>query len=215
MAAAEQIVGPLTSITRAAAPLAAEMVQGSIQEFGITTGSMSFRNPVFFAPQQDFGEPNVYWGSLIGQPIRVRYTVATWAKCLPQYYSVDRVNSFEWERLSLELMRIASLESNWDGEGAESVQQNTVTTATILLSLARSAVEHLADSPSAAPTLFPTVEGGAAFKWVHGSKELKCTVLGDAVEVVRWTSPDRYESDGFWEIPVRRVGEHFEWLFQR
>lgn len=215
MATAEVIGNPLTPITRAAAPLAGEMIQGSIQEYEITASSSKFPNPVFFAPQDDFGELNAYWGSLMGQPTRVLYTFATWANRPPAYHSVSRVNSFEWERLSLELMRIASFEPNWDGEGGEAVQQNTVTAATILLSLARSAMEQFADSPSPVPTLFQTVEGGAALKWIRGPKELKCTVLGDIVEVVRWTSPDRYESDGFWEIPVRRVGEHFKWLFQQ
>jgi hypothetical protein len=215
MATAEFVGNPLTSITRAATPLAGEVIQGSTQEYEITVSSPKFRTPVYFAPQHDFEELNAYWGSLIGQPARTLYSFAGWGHHPSAYHSIGRESSFEWERLSFDLMRIASLEPNWDGEGAEAVSQNAVKGATILLFLARSAMEQYAHSPGPMPTLYATVEGSVALKWIHGQKELKCTVLGDIVEVVRWRSLDRYESDGFWEIPVGRVGEHLEWLLQQ
>jgi hypothetical protein len=205
MATAELTGNPLTMITRTATPLAGNE---------ITVGPSKFRNPVFFAPHSGVSEENAYWGILMGQTARVLYTFATWGEHPSVFRSAGGVSAFEWERLSLELMRIANLESNWDGEGGEAVQQSTVTTTTILLTIAKSVMERFADSPSTVPALFPTVEGGAALNWIRGQKELKCTVFGDIVEVVRWRSPDRFESDGLWEIPVPRVREHFEWLFQ-
>ena len=65
------------------------------------------------------------------------------------------------------------------------------------------------------PIVMPAIDGGVILKWVQGGRELKCIVRGDIVEVVRWRSLDGYESDGFWEIPVPRVAEHFEWLLQQ
>jgi hypothetical protein len=114
-------------------------------------------------------------------------------------------------------MRIASLERNWDGEGAEPVPQQATTNAAVLLFLAKAAKEAMEQSTITQctfPIVLPTVDGGVILKWVQGNRELKCIVRGDIVEVIRWRSLDGFESDGFWEIPVTRVAEHFEWLLQ-
>jgi hypothetical protein len=112
-------------------------------------------------------------------------------------------------------MRIASLEGNWDDEGAEPVPQKAARDASILLFLARAAAEQSPIARCPLPTIVPAVDGGVTLKWVQGNRELKCIVRSDNVEVVRWRSLDRYESDGFWELPVQRVAEHFEWLLQQ
>ena len=65
-----------------------------------------------------------------------------------------------------------------------------------------------------APGIYPTVEGGVTLKWIHREKELECTVLGDAVEAVRWESADSYSSDGLWDLKVEQTREHFEWLMR-
>jgi hypothetical protein len=214
MATAELVGNPLTSITRAA-PLAGGVIQGSAQEYETTVSSPKFQTPFYFAPQQDLEGLNAYWGSLIWGPARNLYSFASRGYHASAYQSIGREMSFEWERLSFDLMRIASLEPNWDSEGADAVSQIAVKATTILLLIARSAMEQSSFSSRPMPTLFPTAEGSVALRWVHGHKELKCTVLGDIVEVVRWSSPDRFESDGFWEVPVRSVGEHLEWLLQQ
>jgi hypothetical protein len=112
-------------------------------------------------------------------------------------------------------MRIASLDQNWDGEGAEPVPPRAAINTAVLLSLARAAVEQSAINDCPVPIVIPAVDGGVTLKWVQGDRELKCTVRGDIVEVVRWRSPNAYESDGYWEIPVQLVAEHFRWLIQK
>lgn len=51
-------------------------------------------------------------------------------------------DSLAWEWLGLELMRIAALPVNWDGEGAETIDYRAVLNAAFVLVLARVAVDH-------------------------------------------------------------------------
>jgi hypothetical protein len=128
--------------------------------------------------------------------------------------AANEKNSVAWDRLNLELMRIAGMKANWDGEGAEQVSQMAVNNAAVLLFLAKAAILRSINPQCPVPSMIPAVDGGVILKWVTASKELKCTVRADFVEVVRWKSRDRYESDGFWEIPVHQVAEHVEWLLR-
>ncbi|MGC2213032.1 MAG: hypothetical protein WA602_07520, partial [Silvibacterium sp.] len=123
-------------------------------------------------------------------------------------------NTIAWDRLNLDLMRIASLDNNWDGEGAEAISRAVIDNAQVLLYIAKEACTVSATTQRPAPSLIPSVDGCVILKWTYGAKELKCTVIGDVVEVVRWGSPNHFESDGYWELPVNGVSEHFEWLFK-
>jgi hypothetical protein len=120
----------------------------------------------------------------------------------------------EWERLNLELMRLGSLRSDWDREGAEAVSPASVRTAQTLLRLAREACARYSPPQYSIPFLFASTDGGIAIKWHVGLRELKCVAVDDSVEVVRWSSTDKFESDGYWEIPANKVAEHFEWLLR-
>jgi hypothetical protein len=156
----------------------------------------------------------MYWESLIQASAHGFYSLIFRENCAPQWNASLRKSSFTWDRLSLELMRIASLSHDWAGEGAQAVPLKAVSSTAALLLLAKKATERFPAAQCPMPTLFPSVEGGILFKWLKGNKELKCTIFGDFIEVIRWRSPDRYDSDGIWELPVQAVAEHFEWLLK-
>jgi hypothetical protein len=158
---------------------------------------------MFFAPRHDRQQSASYWETLFRATIRAFYAIA----------SQPRRNAAAWDRLTLELMLIANLGPNWDREGAEPISPTSVRTAAILLQFARVAAES-SDVVHPLPLLVPSVEGGITLKWIRAEKELKCTVNGESVEVVRWGSAEAYESQGLWELPVKRVPEHFAWLLQ-
>lgn len=210
MATAGLISDASVSITGTATPLAGDFIPGSTQEFGRTVTSQGSQTPVFFAPCHNREELMASWGNLLHGMLRGFYTFVP----APGPYAISAGRTFGWDRLSLELMRIASLGQNWDGEGAEAVTQKAVQSTSEMLSLAKAVMDRSVSMFYSVPTLLPDVEGGITLKWIHESKELKCTVLGEIVEVVRWRSSDRFEADGLWEVPVFGVVEHFEWLLR-
>ena len=199
-----------------AVPLYGDAIQGSIVDYvGVHAGSGQSHDAVFYAPEKEPGEMESIWGILAYGAVRALRQFRT----IVAPETGDRAaKTFPWNGLNLELMRIASLEPNWDGEGAERVPQKAATNAVVLLFLAKAAKDVKEQSNMTQctfPIVLPAVDGGVILKWVQGNKELKCTVRNDFVEVIRWRSLDRYESDGFWEIPVPHVAEHFEWLLQQ
>lgn len=202
MATAEIVRDASTATTSTVVPLLSGYIPGSTQEYGITTSSQQSPAPVFFAPHHGHALAT-YWGSLLLGSVHAFYS-----------FVPSTSNSVAWERLSLELMRIASLEPNWDGEEADAVSLVAVNNAALLLSNAKMLIAHSTIIEDTVPALIPSVDGGVILKWLRGNKELKCTIFGERVEVVRWRSLDRYESDGFWEVAVPQVSEHFEWLLQ-
>jgi hypothetical protein len=195
-----------------AVPLCGDAIQGSIHYVGAHAGSWQSHAPVFYIPEKEAGAGESIWEILVYGAAHTRRRFET--KVAPKA-GYQTAGPFQWDRLNLELMRIASLEPNWDGEGAKPVPQQAATNATVLLFLAKTATERSTIVQCTVPDIFPDVEGGVILKWVQGNKELKCIVRGDIVEVVRWRSKDGYESDGFWEIPAQCVTEHFEWLLQQ
>jgi hypothetical protein len=234
VATAEVVSNAATvAITNAAVPLTSKMIQGSTQVFEVSTNSQRSSSPIFYAPSSGFGvltdyseqsSGTIFYGlsARSGQPADYSYwndlfrgTVSGVYIFVPKTEATyPRKVSLAWDRLSLELMRVASLGPNWDGEGAEPVTPKSVSTFAVLLALARNAAQQSMNLECPIPTLFPSIDGGMILKWVRGPKELKCTVLDQAVEVIRWKSPDSYESDGLWEVPVQGVSEHFEWLLR-
>jgi hypothetical protein len=216
MATAEIFTDASMAVTSIAKPLAGGVIQGSTQEYDVTASSQHSSAPVFFAPQHpDHEELAAYWGNLLPGVVRGFYTFVPSSRSCSEIGWASCVGSLSWDRLSLEVMRIGSLEPNWDGEGAEAVPPETVRSAAALLFLARTAMERSSGTLYSVPTVLPDVEGGIILNWVQEKKELKCTVFGEIVEVVRWRSPERYESDGLWEVPVQGVMEHFEWILQQ
>ena len=204
MATAVMIGDMSATNTQTVVPLSCEVVQGSTQVYQRTAESWQSPVPVFYAPYADQGESAAYWDLLFRSSQRTRYAVIVRSER----------NAFPWDRLVLDLMRISTLPDNWDGEGAEAVPANALSAASMLLSLARAAAESPSRLECPAPGLYPSIEGGVVLKWVSGDRELKCTVMGETVEVVRWRSADAYASDGLWDVPVQGVWEHFEWLLQ-
>jgi len=197
------------------------------KEMGVVTESSKYPAApfLFFAPYDN--EVAKYWGELLfpqKEPVYLSVLTGAWGEeailesplasigtaAVPQ----RALFSAEWDRLKLELMRLGSLGQNWDGEDAEAVSPTSVRTARTLLDLAQEASARAPYRQSPPPTLFASVEGGIAIKWHLGPRELKCVALGDKVEVIRWSSSERFESDGFWEVPAHEVAEHFKWLLQ-
>ena len=214
MATAELFGDVPLAITSTVGPPIGASIPGSTQTYEMTLPSANTRTSVFFPPQPKNGELTAYWGNQLKGAVRWFRAVVSGETHSAILNSNISNSSFAWDRLSIELMRIASLGPNWDGEGAEAVPQSAVVTTAELLFLARTVSRRPTVAQSSFPTLMPAVDGGVTFKWTRAGKELKCTVLDGTVEVVRWKSPDGYESDGMWEIPVSKVAEHFEWLVQ-
>lgn len=195
------------SVTDAARPVWNATIPGSTQQFDLNANALWSSAPIFFAP--GMGDKKEMYDKV--------WEVVVRSVARSVYYSFLRTvpskNSLSWDRLTLELMRISTLESNWDNEGADAISHTAKIKMTILLSLARKAAES-ATSECSLPTVYPSVDGSVILKWIRAGKELKCTVLEDEVEVVRWQSSDAYESDGLWVLPVENVAEHFEWLLR-
>jgi len=212
VATAEIVRDASATVMDRAALISGEGIQGSTQQYVITPNSLHSPTPVFIAPQGD--APATYWGILLRGAVRSFFALIAGQDPSALASSAAERNAFAWERLSLELMRLSSLRPNWDGEGAEQIPQAAIKNATDLLFLARSAMSQATTPRCAMPLMIPAVDGGVVFKWIREPKELKCTVRSDFVEVVRWKSPDAYDSDGYWEVPVQRVAEHFKWLLR-
>jgi hypothetical protein len=202
MATAELISDVPQAATKNVVPMTGGSARGATQDYVITTNSQRYPVAIFFAPLGDRGDLNKNWGDLLQATVRALYIPVVEAGR----------SSVEWDRLTLELMRISSLRDNWDGEGAEAIPLGAVSSAQILLQLARGAAGRLPGCPL--PALFPSTEGGIIFKWFCGQKELKCLAMADVVEVLRWRSPEQFESEGLWEIPAQKASEHFEWLLR-
>ncbi len=195
-----------------AAIISGNGILGSTQEYVVTSNSLHSPTPVFFAPHSEASA--TYWGVLLRGVVRRFFALIVGQDPRALVSAATERNIFAWERLSLDLMRLSSLGPNWDGEGAEQIPQMAIKNAAVLLSLAKSATSQAPTSQCPLPSVIPAVDGGVIFKWIREPKELKCTVRTDFVEVVRWKSPDAYDSDGYWEVPVQKVAEHVEWLLR-
>src|SRR6266498_2108040 len=114
-----------SAATQTVVPLTGGSVQGSTQEYRFTPSSQRSPVAVFFAPLGYLEQLNMFWGSLL------RATVPIFCVSITSTTS----SSIEWDRLSLELMCIANLHSNWDGEGAEAVPPMAVNNAETLIQL--------------------------------------------------------------------------------
>ena len=130
-----------------AVPLYSDAIQGSIQDYvGVHAGSWQSHAPVFYIPEKEPGASEPIWGTLIYGAARARRGFETIVAPKAGYQTSK---TFPWDRLNLELMRIASLERNWDGEGAEPVPQHATTTAAVLLFLAKAAKDAMEQSTMA------------------------------------------------------------------
>ena len=201
-----------TSLVKAV-PLVATAIQGSTlfpQKSNVETPTL------FVEPTAPEGSSGLYsaWECVKAGPATSAFAMASHERHTSKWPSTLCEDALRWDRARLELMRIASLVPNWDGEGADPVSPNAIKQAGILLQSAKNAVEsaELIDCPL--PTIYASLDGGVTLKWTRAGKELKCTVYSDQVEVIRWRSPEAYESDGYWEIPVTKIGEHFDWLLR-
>jgi hypothetical protein len=213
VATAEILRDTSTTVMENAAPILGDAIQGSTLEYEAAPNSLRSPAPIFFAPQQH-DVLTTYWGVLIRGVVRSFFALVGGQSVAASASSAIAKNVFAWERLSLELMRFSSLRPNWDGEGAEEIPQMAIKNAADLLSLANSAASQVTSPQCPMPSIIPAVDGAVIFKWIREPRELKCTVRADIVEVVRWKSSDTYESDGYWEVPVQQVAEHFKWLLR-
>jgi hypothetical protein len=204
MATAEITRDLFPANTQTVIPLIGDAVQGSAQEYRVMVSSVQSPAPVFFAPYESLRESMTHWEVLVRSTLRALYT---------HVVSTNR-NYSAWDRAILDLMRISTLPTDWDGEGAQAISASAVRTAYVLLSLAQTAAHSCRLLQCPVPGVFPSVDGAIVLKWVVGNKELKCTATDEVVEVVRWNSVEAYESDGLWEVPVHQTSEHFEWLLQ-
>jgi len=214
MATAELIRDESLSTTHCASPLVEAVIQGSTQTFCTPSNSLHSPRPVFFSPPYVAGGQMSIWA-----PLRLKTIAGFFYSSFFQPPAIENIlvtrSSLQWDRLGLDLMRIADLKVNWDGEGADAIPPEAVKNAGYLLAIAKAVAENSPFPIASSPVLSPSLEGGVGMTWTHELREVKCMVLSDVVEVIRWRSPDRFESDGFWELPVQRVVEHFEWLLQR
>lgn len=104
----------------------------------------------------------------------------------------------------------AALSANWDGERADPISAETVSTSLRV-------IEHIAivlerKNTNSAPLVRPFPDGSIFFKWIRGQKELAITVDGWGVEVQRWEPLNAFHSQGLWEISVDATSEHVDWV---
>lgn len=64
------------------------------------------------------------------------------------------------------------------------------------------------------PYVVPTPDGTILFNWLRRDKELSITVTHNILQVQRWTPLSSYESEGYWEIGLDKIREHFDWVTQ-
>jgi hypothetical protein len=126
----------------------------------------------------------------------------------------ERSSVNPWDRARLELLRISSLELNWDGENAAPVMEETMRTATVLIETAALLGDSARTLDQAVPKIFPSANGSITFKFVRADKELKCIVNEGTVEVLRWQPLEAFEAENLWEVPVSDVPEHIDWLLR-
>lgn len=184
--------------------VSSETLPGSVQEFRLTTRLRSDSSTTARMAWPSELESSPQWRLLTRAFI---YAVYTLFKLHPENRGV-------WDRLKLELLRIAQLPGNWDSENAEAVAPGTVVTASRLLDLCRGVSRSLPNAIRSTPILLASPEGSIVIKWINGNRELKCIVTDDVVEVLRWSPLDAYESEGMWEVAAEGVLEHIEWLLR-
>lgn len=229
MATAELIQNLPAAAVKEVVPIFGGSARGATQDYTVTVNSQRHPVAVFFAPAGDRRVLTDYWGDLLHSTVRPVYVavprgffagqsvIVPWLLAAEAPYAslqLGEINAVGWDRLGLELMRIASLEPNWDGEGAEAVASGSVINAQVLMRLAREAVGLSSIFNCPLPRLNPSADGGITVKWLFNGKELKCTAYERHVEIIRWRSSDRFESDGFWEVPAQKATEHFNWLLK-
>jgi hypothetical protein len=108
------------------------------------------------------------------------------------------------------VMGFSMLVPNWDGEGAEPISLETISTALHV-------IEHIAillqrKNTSSKPSVRPFPDGSIFLKWIQGQKELAITVRGREIEGQHWEPLDSFQSQGLWEISVGDIPEHIEWV---
>lgn len=113
--------------------------------------------------------------------------------------------------LQLQLKRLRTLPANWDGEGGERIQEETLSSANDLLGSISDAMFRLG-GPVPAPLVSPCSDGRVCFSWKRADKELWIYVQGHTADVYRWEPRGRYESEPFEQIAIPTVSEHVAWF---
>lgn len=113
--------------------------------------------------------------------------------------------------LQLELDHIVRLFSGSPERGSANLDEETIKTCKGLIRILSSYLMKK-ETTNPRPFFVPSPDGTVLFKWLRSERELSVTIEQSILQVQRWAPLAAYESEGYWEVSLDEVGEHFDWL---
>lgn len=106
-----------------------------------------------------------------------------------------------------ELDRLASLEANWDAEGAEPIDLQ-------IIQAARQLAEDLPENLVGPPAVVPMAAGNLQFEWNDGPRSLELEMETPAtIHYLKWHPEENIEEEGFFDIDdINRVVLLIRWF---
>lgn len=93
-----------------------------------------------------------------------------------------------------ELDRLASLEANWDAEGAEPIDPQVIQAA-------RQLAEDLPENLVGPPAVVPMATGNLQFEWNDGPRSLELEIESPTtIHYLKWHPEENIEEEGFFDI---------------
>jgi len=93
-----------------------------------------------------------------------------------------------------ELDRLASLQANWDAEGAEPIDPQ-------IIEAARQLAEELPENLVGLPAVVPMAAGNLQFEWNDGPRSLELEIESPAtIHYLKWHPEEGTEEEGFFDI---------------
>ena len=93
-----------------------------------------------------------------------------------------------------ELDRVATLEPNWDAEGAEPIDPQ-------IIQAARDLAENLPENIVGPPAVVPMAAGNVQFEWNQGPRSLELEIESPTtIHYLKWHPEENVEDEGFFDI---------------
>ncbi len=95
--------------------------------------------------------------------------------------------------INQQLDRLASLQANWDGEGAEPIDPQ-------IIQVARQLAEGLPGNLVGPPAVVPMAAGNLQFEWNDGARSLELEIEFPTIHYLKWHPEESIEEEGFFAI---------------